>query len=288
MRTAPLRGADGPMAGGQGRASFGLIARYLGGVAIAVLAVISQYFVPQLWPASRVVYGNLWWDLVIVYGLPVVGFLLLVGLDPLRQWKQNLRSASLLGLGWYGALSLLAVLVLIVLAIAYAALDPGALKLLERENPAIRSASSDPWLYIGLSFLVGAAEETIFRGWIFGTWVRRSTGWVLPAVVTSALFAGVHLYYFTTFGAASPFYYQQLFLLGFAFAATYRASGGNLLVPAALHGLNDAIAFVAILSSGAEVAAHYLFIVGAALVGLAYWLSTSSAKPAPPIGPPAV
>lgn len=259
--------------------------RYVAGVAITVLAIASQYVVPVAWPASRFVYGNLVGDLAVVYGLPILGFVLLVGLEPLRRWKASLARATGVGLGWYGGLSLLSVLVSVVLVLVYAVLDPGALHLLEQSNPALRSAASDPWLYIALSFLVGACEETIFRGWIFGAWLRRVRGWLLPAVVSSAVFAGVHLYYFTAYGAASPFFYQQLFLLGFAFAATYRASGGNLLVPAVLHGLNDAIAFASVLSPGAEIAAHYLFIVAASLVGLVYWLRTDRA--APPSVPPA-
>ncbi len=263
------------------------LGRYLAGTAIAVGAVLSQYIVPTVWPASYGVYHSLAADLAIVYALPIAAFALLVGWEPLRRWKDNLGVATVQGLGWYGGLSLLGIAVAIVLVIVYLAVDPGALGLLNRENPALKSAEANPWLFVGLSFLIGACEETIFRGWIFGGWLRGSDRWFAPAVVTSVLFAGVHVYYFQTYGPASPFSYVQLFLLGFAFAATYHGSGGNLLIPALLHGLNDAIAFVAVLSPTAELAAHYLFIVGAAVVGLVYLLKGSSAAPVavpPPVG----
>lgn len=246
---------------------------------MTVVAVLSQYLVPAGSPLVRLVYGNVVGDFLVVYGIPIAAFALLIGAEPLADWRRELRRASLLGLGWYGALSLLALGVTIALLIVYALFDPRALGVLERQNPVLRNAAGSPWLYVGLSFLVGACEETIFRGWIFGTWARRTGRWLVPAVVSSALFAGVHVYYGLTYGVASPFYYQQLFLLGFAFAATYRASGGNLVVPAVLHGANDAIAFVSLVSLDAELAAHYLLIVGGALVGLVLYLRTQGGPP---------
>ena len=250
------------------------------GASITVAAVLSQYLVPSDWPGARLLYGSLVGDLAVVYGLPIAALALLLGADPLRNWRARSRSAIPLGLGWYCALSLLALVVTIALVIVYEIVDPAALGPLSRENPALRSAAGDPWFYVALSFLVGACEETIFRGWIFGTWARNAHGWIVPAIVTSGLFAGVHVYYGLTFGLASPFYYQELFLLGFAFAATYQATGGNLLVIALLHGLNDAIAFTSLVSQDVEIAAHYLLIVGGAIVGLVYYLRT---RPAPPL-----
>jgi len=61
----------------------GAIVRYAVGVATVVLAITSQYFVPELWPASRLIYGSLAGDVAIVYGVPVVAFALLVGAGPL-------------------------------------------------------------------------------------------------------------------------------------------------------------------------------------------------------------
>ncbi len=261
------------------------------GTAITAFAILSQYFVPELLPASWPVYHNLGGDLFIVYGVPILAFLFLLGLDPLRGFVGQMRVATFEGLGWYGGLSLLAVGITIVLAIVYSLLDPSALDLFSKQNPALSGAESNPWLYVALSFLVGVCEEVIFRGWIFGTWWRRTGAWFVPAIVTSAVFASVHLYYGLTYGAASPFYYTPLFLLGFAFAATYRASNGNLLVPSLLHGGNDALAFLTLVLSGtASLASHYLFVVGAAVVGFVYYLRGRSVPPPPaaPTAPPPV
>jgi membrane protease YdiL (CAAX protease family) len=248
--------------------------RYALGVTITVVAILSQYFVPELSSPALAVYGNLPGDLFVVYGIPVIAFSLLVGAGPLRNWAARLGPATVEGLSWYGLLSLLAVVVLVAMAIVYEAVDPSALGLLNRPNPALTQAAGDPWFWIGFSFVVGAFEETIFRGWIFGFWQGRATSWLVPAVWTSALFAFVHLYYGVTYGAAAPLIFPGLFLIGFAFAATYRASGGNLVIVALLHGANDAAAFYTLINYGDGVLLHYLLIFGGALVGVAYYLST--------------
>lgn len=264
----------------------GSVARYALGVAITVAAILSQYVVPRVWPASVAVYGNLPGDLAVVYGLPVVAFALLVGARPLRAWKVRLGRATVEGLGWYAAMALLGLLVAFVLLLVYAAVDPGAIRLLERENPALREAAADPWFYVAFSFVVGAFEETIFRGWIFGFWRDRASGWLGPAVGSSAVFAGVHLYYGLTYGPISPVPYSGLFLLGFAFAATYHVSGGNLVVPAILHGVNDATAFLSVSPWPAlGYATHYGFIAVAGIVGLVAWLGRGYGSAAGPPGP---
>jgi membrane protease YdiL (CAAX protease family) len=251
--------------------------RYVLGVVITVLAVVSQYFVPQLWSPATVVYGNLAGDVFVVYGIPVIAFLLLVGLGPLRNWADRVGVATVEGLSWYGGLSLLALVVIVLLAVLYEALDPSALQFINRPNPALEQATGNPWFWVAFSFVVGAFEETIFRGWIFGFWRNRSTSWVIPAVWTSALFAGVHLYYGLTYGAAAPLFYSGLFLTGFAFAATYRWSGGNLVVIALLHGANDATLFYTLINDRVGLALHYgLILVGAVVALIAYLVRPGS------------
>ena len=264
------------------------VARYALGIVVVVLAISSQYFVPQAWPASRLVYGSLVGDVAVVYGLPIVAFSLLVGADPLRGWRANLRRAAVVGPGWYGAMGLLALVVTVALAVVYEVADPGALKLLERPNPALQAAAGNPWFFVGFSFVVGAFEETIFRGWIFGFWAGRTRSWLTPAILSSALFAGLHVYYGTTYGAAAPLVFPTLFLVGFAFAATYRSTGGNLIVPAALHGANDAAAYLTLVSLAAGTDLHWVLVLGGAVVGLTYYLSRTSATntPPPPAWPP--
>jgi membrane protease YdiL (CAAX protease family) len=250
------------------------LGRYALGVAITVLAILSQYFVPQSIPASLVLYGNLPGDLLIVYGIPVLAFALLVGAGPLRDWAERMRLASVEGLSWYGLLSLLSLLVVLVLALVYLAVDPGALNALNRPNPALEQAQGNPWFFVGFSFVIGAFEETIFRGWIFGYWRDRPGGWLVPATWTSVLFAGVHLYYGTTYGPVAPLIFPGLFFTGFAFAATYRFSGGNLVVVALLHGTQDATAFLTLVPGAfnAALAFHYLLILAGALVALVVYV----------------
>jgi len=254
------------------------VGRYSLGVVVVVLAITSQYFVPDLWPASRAVYGTLAGDVAIVYVLPVAAFAVLLGKAPLQGWRSSLPRSAATGLGWYGAMGLLALVVTVVLAVAYEIVDPAALKLLERPNPALQAAAGDPWFFVGFSFVVGAFEETIFRGWVFGFWDGRSAPWTVPALLSSALFAAVHLYYGVTYGAAAPLIFPTLFLLGFAFAATYHYSGGNLVVPAALHGANDAAAYLTIISMAAGADLHWALVLGGAAVGLAYYLGRSTPR----------
>lgn len=233
-----------------------------------MLAILTQYFVPELVPASRPLYGTLVGDFFVVYGIPILAFLALVGTGPLRHWNRRNRLATLEGLQWYGITSIVAILAVFVLTIVYLAVDPGALALLERANPALEQGASDPWFFIGLSFAVGAIEETIFRGWIYGFWASRGGSWLVPATWTSVLFAGVHLYYGTTYGVAAPLIFPTLFFAGFGFAAAFRASGGNLIVIALLHGVFDASAYLTLVSLPAGEGLRYGVILAGALVAV--------------------
>jgi membrane protease YdiL (CAAX protease family) len=263
----------------------GSVARYSVGVGVVVLAILSQYFVPEAWPASRAVYGSLAGDVAIVYVLPIAVFSVLVGAGPIRTWRANLSRATVQGLGWYGLMGLVALVVTIGLVLLYEVADPGALKLLEKPNPALQAAAGNPWFFVGFSFVVGALEETIFRGWIFGFWTGRTDSWLLPAVLSSLLFAALHVYYSTTYGVAAPLIFPTLFLLGFAFAATYHTTGGNLVVPAVLHGAYDATAYLTLVSLSVGTELRYLLLLVGVVVGLVYYLSRTGATDSGP-GPP--
>jgi membrane protease YdiL (CAAX protease family) len=260
------------------------VGRYIAGVAVTVVAVLSQYFVPELWPATLVVYGNLLGDVLVVYGVPIATFAVLVGAAPLRRWRASLATATWEGLQWYGGLSLLALVVVFVLTVVYEIVDPAALKLLSRLNPLSQEATGNPWFYVAFSFPAGACEEVIFRGWWFGAWRTRGRGWLGPATWTSAIFAAVHVYYGTTYGIAAPLISPVLFLLGFSFAATYEYSGGNLLVPALLHGEYDASAFLYLIAKGPGLLARYVPVLVGLAILLVQFLRPKAA--APGRGPP--
>ncbi|MCI4368161.1 MAG: CPBP family intramembrane metalloprotease [Thermoplasmata archaeon] len=275
VREDPLPGRD-----------FAPTDRYLLALLITVLAIVSQYFVPELLPALRPVYAHEVSALLVVYGLPIAAFALLVGVAPLRRWRANLPSSSVEGLRWYGLFSLLTLIVLFILGVLYELLDPSALALLTRPNPVLAGAASDPWFWIAFSFVIGAVEETIFRGWVFGYWLTRApSDWKLHALWTSALFAGVHLYYGVTYLAAAPLQYSTLFLAGLGFAYAVRYSGGCLVIVALLHGADDASAFLAgTVSPVAGDALHYGLILLGLLFALIVYLR-EQAKLAPPSPP---
>jgi membrane protease YdiL (CAAX protease family) len=281
--SAPAPPAPGPTEPRIVPASLG---RYFAGVAITVFVILSQYFVPQTVPATRILYDNLPGDLFIVYGIPVIAFAILVGRAPLRHWRDRMGLAGWEGLRWFGLLSALALITVIALAVVYEALDPSALGLLNKPNPALTQAEGNPWFFVGFSFVIGAFEETIFRGWFFGYWRDRPGSWLAPATWTSAVFAGVHLYYGTTYGAAYPLIFPTLFLTGFAFAAAYRFSGGNLVVPALLHGASDASAFLTLVSLGAGLALHYgIIFVGLVIALVDYLRNSGGPVPVTPVPP---
>ena len=108
------------------------------------------------------------------------------------------------------------------------------------------------WFMVAFSFLVvGPSEEYLFRGFVFGGLLNVSKGrhWLVLALISSIFFAAIHLYYAVTYGVASLVAFADLITFGMAMAATYYVSGGNLLVPARLHGAYDATAYVSIATS---------------------------------------
>jgi membrane protease YdiL (CAAX protease family) len=262
---------------------------YAVALVVTVFSVLSQYFVPDAVPALRPLYGNFLGDLFIVYGVPILVFAVLVGGRPLAGFVENTGRATVQGLAWYGTLSLLALVVEVAMTIVYILVDPAALNLLKNTTPVIQEAASNPWFWIVFSFVIGLVEEVIFRGWIFGYWLARDPGrWAWHAAWTSALFAGVHLYYGQTYGAAAPLIFPSLFFLGFAFAAAMRASGGNVLIVGILHGLNDAIAFYSLISNNQALALHYGIVFLGVAIAVVLFLRSRKAGSLTRVGPPSV
>ncbi len=245
---------------------------YGAAVTITVASILSQYWLPERIPALRLLYGNLAGDLFVVYGIPIITFAVLVGFGPLARFAAAPGKATVEGLRWYGIASLLALLLTVALAVVYLALDPSAIHQLTAPNPDLKAAMGDPWLWVALSFPIGLLEETIFRGWVFGYWLaRRTPRWILHAGWTSLLFAGVHLYYATAYGAAAGLIFPMLFMLGFGFAVAMRYSGGNVLVVGLLHGAYDSAAFLTLVSTTAGIAFRYgLIAIGLLVAGTVY------------------
>jgi membrane protease YdiL (CAAX protease family) len=82
-------------------------------------------------------------------------------------------------------------------------------------------------LWLAIVVVAPAAEEIIFRGFVFRSWVRSRRYAVLGIIVVSAVFAIIHIQY-NWFGVF------QVFLIGLMLTWTRWRSGSTLL-PMALH-----------------------------------------------------
>ncbi|ELZ79544.1 CAAX amino terminal protease family protein [Haloferax larsenii JCM 13917] len=119
-----------------------------------------------------------------------------------------------------------------------------ALNVQSGDSVIAQQGAQNPMYFLYLTVvtivLVGPAEELIFRGVVFGE-LRRLWG-PLPAIVlSSAVFASIHVWSFT--GAGALVSLGMVFVLGGVLAAIYEKSG-NLAVAAVVHGLFNAVQFV--------------------------------------------
>lgn len=286
--TGPPRASPPP--GSTSRPLPGLAA-YAAATAITVFSIASQYFLPQLLPALVPVYASLVGDLLIVYGIPITTFLLLIGPAPLAGALKNNGVAAVESLRWYGLLTVVALILEVVALTVLLAVDPAAVNRLSAPTPIVKVAEQAPWFWAALSFPIGVCEEVIFRGWIFGYWMRRDpAGWKVPLVWTSFLFAGVHVYYALTYGPAFIVPAIVLVLDGFAFALAFQASGGNLVAVSLLHGWNDATVFIALAMPGLGLGLHYAAVLAGVAIAVGLYLRQRPVgdpiSPIAPFGPP--
>ena len=182
---------------------------YLIGVVVIFLSVYSQYFIR---------YGSITGYLV-VYGIPVLVVSLLFGRQLLHRAGKNNKDAAKFGLGLFGVLTVISLLLSIIALAIITHFDPHAANLLNKPNPVLNVSSNVAWLMIPVSILVvGPAEEYLFRGFIYGGLLSISKGkyWILLAVVSSVMFASVHAYYAITYGIASVLPFIDLITFGLA------------------------------------------------------------------------
>ncbi|MFA4836348.1 MAG: CPBP family glutamic-type intramembrane protease [Dehalococcoidia bacterium] len=93
---------------------------------------------------------------------------------------------------------------------------------------------SIPWMLPLTAVLIAPlAEEIFFRGFLF-TGLRRRYGWLMAALISSAIFALMHL---------EPYAIPPLFLLGFLFAYLYHRSN-SIWIPIAMHFIVNSIAMI--------------------------------------------
>lgn len=214
--------------------------RYSIGLLVIMLGTYSQY----VFGIRGLVYGTL-----VVYVIPAIIIYLLDGKVILSKAKNNLRSALRYGFGYFGVFSAAGIaLALLLLAILFA-FDPKIGELLNNPNPLFEISPDLAWFMLLFSFvIVGPFEEFMFRGFIFGELQKIMGGrhWLMPALASSFLFSIIHLYYLLLFGTASVIQFAQIIMFGLGMCGAYYKSGGNLIVPAFIHGAFDATSFLVV------------------------------------------
>lgn len=213
---------------------------YLTGLLVLVICSYSQYLLGAF-PSAL---GTLF-----VYGVPVTAAGVLFGRPIMSGALSHNRGALRLGLGLFGIFLLLGELTgaLVLQGLAY--IQPDAANLLNRPNPVLNVPEEYAWLMVIVSIIVvGPAEEFLFRGFVYGGLLNlyRGNHWIKLAFVSSLIFAAVHIYYALVYGYASIVAFILIVSISMGLSATYYLSGGNLLIPALLHGAYDAAGFIGV------------------------------------------
>jgi membrane protease YdiL (CAAX protease family) len=233
---------------------------YLLGVIVIFLATYSAYFV-----SLGAISGYL-----VVYGIPIVVTSVIFGRELFKRAAKNNKTAAQLGLGIFSVFTLIGIILSLLALMIILQFNPQAQDLLNRINPALDVPPNIAWIMMAVSILVvGPAEEYLFRGFMFGGLLSIFKGkhWLALAFLSSLLFASVHGYYALTYEVISPLFFIQLVAFGFALAITFYWSGGNILVPAIIHGVYDALGFLGVATTTEiGLVARFAFLV----VGLAF------------------
>jgi membrane protease YdiL (CAAX protease family) len=243
------------------------ISLYIVGVLVIFLAVYVPYFVPL-----GAITGHL-----VVYGVPIAVVSVIFGKQIFSRAGKNNKTALKQGFGLFSSFYALGLFLSIAALTIILVFNSSATQLLEKTNPVLEVSPLVAWIMIAVSMLViGPAEEYLFRGFMYGGLLSISKGryWLPLAVVSSVLFASAHAYYALTYGVASPVFFIQLVCFGVAMAITYKWSGGNLVAPAIVHGLNDAVGFlgvattrqVGLIAQGIFLAVGFVFAVSYVLL----------------------
>ena len=121
----------------------------------------------------------------------------------------------------------------------------GALGISGAESAIVEQGADQPIYFLYLVpvtiLLVGPTEELIFRGILQGLF-REPYGSAVAVVAASAVFAAVHISSYSGDGLFATL--SVVLLLGGVLGVLYEKSG-NLVVPAAVHGLFNTIQFAA-------------------------------------------
>lgn len=211
---------------------------------VGLLIIFGCYYSQYLLPHMGLMAGALW-----VYGVSIGVIAPVRGRFILRNAFLRTRSTVKIGLGFFGILTVAGIIVSLLIGVMLLHLDPLALKLLQKPIPVLHVGPELAWVMVWASIaVVGPCEEFIFRGFVYGGLLNLfgTTHWLILAFLSSLLFAAVHLYYALTYGIASLIPFVDIVAIGMALAITYYRSGGNLLIPALIHGVYDATGFLTV------------------------------------------
>ena len=237
------------------------------GLLVTLVSSYLQYVIPGLNFVSAA---------LLVYGIPILVTGLIAGRAIIKKASNQIPRAVKFGLGYFGAFTGLSILIGVIIIILLSVFNPAAVDLLQKSNPVLQVSPRVAWLMVGVSFLVvGPAEEYLFRGFVFGGMVSvfGNRHWLSVAFVSAIFFAAVHLYYAQVYEVASLIQFVDLIGFGMAMAATYYVSGGNLIVPALIHGSFDATAFIGVATSATigDILRELMIMIGV-LVAIAIFL----------------
>ena len=174
------------------------------------------------------------------FGVAGVGYLIVTGRTDLVGVRVPTRS----DLTWLGG----GLVGLVGLYVAVTAVF-GALGISGADSAIVAQGADQPVYFLYLVpvtiLLVGPTEELIFRGILQGLF-REPYGSAVAVAAASAVFAAVHVFSYTGDGLLATL--SVVLLLGGMLGVLYEKSG-NLVVPAAVHGLFNTIQFVAAYAS---------------------------------------
>jgi membrane protease YdiL (CAAX protease family) len=213
---------------------------YCLGLAVIFISSYSQYLVSGM----NLIAGTFW-----VYGISIAAISIVAGGPSLKRAFRDANGAFRIGLASFGAFTVAGSAASLLIVAMLKGLDPSALTVLQKPLPVLEIPHSTAWLMAGASILVvGPCEEYIFRGFVFGGLLKLfgTRHWLLLAFASSILFAGVHLYYAIVYQVAALVPFVDIVAIGMALACAYYLSKGNLLMPALIHGVYDAMGFVGV------------------------------------------
>jgi membrane protease YdiL (CAAX protease family) len=197
-------------------------------LAIVLAAMAGFAAVVLLWPDRLTDTSNLMKDGPLIGLTTLVSAVVQIGVLALAAWLARWPVGEYLGLVWpqrrnlMTAIVLLAVFVAAMDALAYLAGRDVVTPFQVDTYRSSRDAGTLPLLWFTFAIAGPAAEEIVFRGFLYRGWVTSARGALPGILLISALFAIIHLQY-DWFGIG------QVFLVGLALGLARWWSGSTAL-----------------------------------------------------------